>query len=534
MRKPTRLPSGSYRTRVDHPVTGQRISITAATEDECVARAEWFRSQRERYRLGLVSREELLGTLGEGRTDEGRLRLADLYRTHVATYGAERSRRTAESYWRRWIAPFWGEDAAPQDLTPDRLRAWEDWMVKGRRARQTIRAIWGTLAAAVRRALRENGGPLDMAAPPWGEGRRAWQPSGRGREERERVVLPPDQLERLLAQAGREDRARIELGEYADARLAILLGVYTGARNAELCALRWSQIVEHEDGRWSVVLSRQAGRGWRERAPDGPDDPTKHSKGKRHGEPIELHPTLIEALRVHRDMLRALDWYREDGPVLPSPRLSRPGAPTWRSREGIRSAGLAKLASRAGVELGGGVLVPHALRHAFVTYQLAAGADPREVQALARHADFATTAGYYRRIRKGMLRPQLPELGAGGEPLCLPAPPDWTQKKRGSEIVPTALEAMNEAEGRFEEILRREAPAPGTVPRAVAEYADQRRRAVKQAVFRRPCAHGGSSARTCDQCRALARRVSLAAKRGVLGAWAKFVRRQEKQRKGAA
>lgn len=196
---------------------------------------------------------------------------------------------------------------------------------------------------------------------------RAWEALGRDdppplkairlppRPRRRAKALDADQAERLNAAAW--DRRDEPAG------LAILIGMHSGMRRAEIASLRW----EHID------LDSATPEFW------------VHGKGDLEA-PVPVHPRLVDALRQRR---QASGW------VFPA-RAGRSGHVnpttvwTW-SKRIAETAGLDPAAVRT-----------HLLRHTFLTEANDRSGDLRAVQEIARHARPETTAGYTRVNRQRM------------------------------------------------------------------------------------------------------------------------------------
>jgi integrase/recombinase XerD len=149
------------------------------------------------------------------------------------------------------------------------------------------------------------------------------------------------ELDRLV------DVARMHGGRQG---LAVLVGLYLGARRSEIAAMPWSA--------WTAGTVR-----W-QRAKTG--DVTV----------LPCHPVLAEALAAHR--------VRSSGVYLFPGDRGRPHVSPTTVWEWIRQVG-----RLADVEL-----TPHQLRHSFATYALQATKDVRGVQDALGHRDPASTAGY--------------------------------------------------------------------------------------------------------------------------------------------
>jgi site-specific recombinase XerD len=201
-----------------------------------------------------------------------------------------------------------------------------------------------------------------------------WRVTGRADGPGRAIRVPSKGRMRCLAlddvpaaRLAREARARVAAGDRKG--LAVVLGLYTGLRRAELASLRWDQI--GDDG-WVTIV----GKGLVTRT-------------------LPLHPHVLEALRAFAGHstsgasagARPLgsDWIfqgRWDGPVNPTTLWG------W----------VREVAADAGV-LG---VRPHILRHTALSAALDNTKDLRAVQELAGHARPETTAGYTR-VRRNRL-----------------------------------------------------------------------------------------------------------------------------------
>lgn len=177
--------------------------------------------------------------------------------------------------------------------------------------------------------------------------------TGRDRGLRMAVTIPRTARKKRTRALTHVDAARLhETAVDAGVKgLAVLVGLYTGARRSEIASLAWSRV--HPD---EVVLSR-------------PKNRDLH--------PVPLHPMLAEHLEGFR--VAGQFWVfpgRWGGHAAPST------VGTW----------IGQVAVRAGVE---GV-TPHRLRHTCLTEIVDSTGDLRAAQEIAGHASPSVTALYTR------------------------------------------------------------------------------------------------------------------------------------------
>lgn len=392
MKRPyQRTADGRYRTQLRHPVTGQRLSITADTLGELETHRRRVSSLRGELRYGLVTPDEAAASL---RGRKGRdLTLAQLWARYVPTV-ADRSRPAVRSAWERRVWPYF-QNCAVRDLTESRLRAWALDLERAGFASKTREAAYYALAGAVRTAISD--GELD--AYPWG----GWRPA-RGQVESPReVVTSLDEFARLVAAAS-------ESGGDLATRVAVL-GL-TGLRQGEACALGWDDV---DLDLATLTVRYQAGRGWWTRSPDRPRDPTKTKKQRTQ----RIHPTIIELLAAQREALASAGAYREDGPVFPAD-----ASGSWRRvARLVRPEELRRLVTLANLP-NPHRWVTHSLRHSFATLEiLANGGDLRAAQARTGHATLQQLEGYVHAGGRGLMPSAVPALPAELTARLLPASP---------------------------------------------------------------------------------------------------------------
>jgi integrase len=164
-----------------------------------------------------------------------------------------------------------------------------------------------------------------------------------------------------------------------------LTGLMCGLRPGELAGLRWPHVaIDAEDCYIDVVEQlvevnhRFAGLA-----------PPKTPRSLRR---IGLHPLLVAALRRHREEMRLLGLYDEDGFVF----RTRNGTP--HSLGNLRSH-LRRLCRRAGL---GTDWTTYELRHSFVSLVADQLDDIVKVADLAGHVDTRTTHGYRHPVRPSL------------------------------------------------------------------------------------------------------------------------------------
>ena len=218
------------------------------------------------------------------------------------------------------------------------------------------------LRAALAQAVRWGWAPTNVAAVAR-LGRRKQAPRG---------TLEPDEVRRVLAAAAAFDEA---------AGVALRLAAVTGARRAELAALRWDDL---EGDRLtidsSVAIIRHGSRD-DPRPPTLSDDPTKTANRRT----VTLDPTTLAAIAALREQREGLGpWMLNvgDRPVNPE-RVTA----WWRRAR--RAAGLDERWRL------------HDLRHWSATYAVASGHDLRTVANRLGHANPAMTLRVYAHALRG-------------------------------------------------------------------------------------------------------------------------------------
>ena len=236
----------------------------------------------------------------------------------------------------------------------------------------TIDRNWNYLNQALQHGLRRRTIKTNPAAD-------VLLPEKRAAKQRKSFTI--EQAQRLLVDA-----------IPADARPAMwLTGLMCGLRPGEMAGLRWCFVdIDSESPSIRVI----------ERALEVDDRYSGQVEPKtpRSRRTIGLHPLLVAALHRHREEMRMLRLYDEEGFVF----CTRNGTPMTLSN--LRRA-FQQLCDRAGL---GRDWTTYELRHSFVSLVADQLDDLVKVADLAGHVDTRTTQGY-----RHAVRPSLPHaIGA--------------------------------------------------------------------------------------------------------------------------
>ncbi len=249
------------------------------------------------------------------------------------------------------------------DLDPFRIDAWLAKMRRDGVGEGAIRSRVGSLRAALswgisRRMLRSN--PITEAAPSLKTGRRTARPE-------------PEQVVAIIGAAAQEG---------ARAALALRLSAITGARSAEVVALRWDDVNGDR-----LTIGRQ-----------------RHSQ---NGKAIIRSQTKTGGSRsvvLDAGTVGAIDaWHREADEtagaatewMLSEPGASEPPSPRWLYEVFVRAA------RSAGVATGRSGLVLHDLRHWAASTALRDGHDPVTVAARLGHSPETLLRVYAQEVEQG-------------------------------------------------------------------------------------------------------------------------------------
>ncbi|MCC7366823.1 MAG: site-specific integrase [Chloroflexi bacterium] len=236
---------------------------------------------------------------------------------------------------------------------------------------RTVQQLYVVLNTALRWGLRKgfiSVNPCDRVDPPRVE-RREIQP------------LSPEQTAKLLSTAAEAGDTLLGLWEMA---------AFTGARQGELLALRWSD-VDLNEGRLTIrrtqVATRKGGAEY---------NPTKSKDGYRV---LDLAPDAVAALRAHQDRQK---WVQQklreaygDPDLVFASAVGTPLQATNVSRRFKALLAVAGLPTSTRF---------HDLRHGAATMMLAAGEDAPTVSQYLGHSTPAVTMSIYAHVVPGAKR----------------------------------------------------------------------------------------------------------------------------------
>lgn len=533
------LPSGSASARISDPRRpGVRMRITGS-EAEVRRKVEAASQIAKEIRSGEVDpkalRRRFLAVAAGAPTVE------EIWKAHWATLRGQ-WRKKCESIWRVQLARL-GHLRA-WELTPERMATWETEERKKRGAK-TVENAWHALRAAYRASLGER-----IEEIPW----RKWRPQGppRGQETRE-SCRSMGELESLIVACAAHDAEARRRGEIGDLAVRVLVACFTGLRQGELVALRWSAVaIDGEEARnLRLFVRANAYPDWASRLPE-PTDPPKGNKVRDQ----VLHRSAAAALRAQRDRIQALGLYRVDGPVFPTIKGTfRRGARC------IEPALFRAIVAAAGLPTDFGKRwVVHSTRHTFATLEVQAAfmttGDVQTARKRTGHDRVETLMGYLGRVDRGAPMPLMGELGTAalgaatgltarllgsGDAQAIPITPEAAATRKalaglvGIAAPSTPAKESAHLRGKSPEraaaSLRHLAALvlslpggapPGEVPVQVERSAQARYRAAYARAQRR-----GASPETCKA-------AGGRAQRGYLGAWAKVLAAAQRERAAGA
>lgn len=199
--------------------------------------------------------------------------------------------------------------------------------------------------------------------------------------------IPRRQVEALTEE---QARTLLEAAKGTDLYIPVLLGLTTGMRRGEICALRWEDV----DLERAVISIRHTLAHTKDQGLF-----VKPAKTRSSARAIELSPEVVRALREHkarqneRRLKAGPDW--QDHGLVVTGQDGRPVQPN-----NLNDA-LKRLMKRAGLP----VLSSHkAWRHTAASLMLAAGIHPKVVQERLGHASISLTMDLYSHLAPGMQR----------------------------------------------------------------------------------------------------------------------------------
>jgi integrase len=365
-----------------HPLTGKQFAVRAHSERELESYRHRIAQLREQLRLGMVSADDVDRTLR--RVIHGVVRLDKAARAYAAR--PELAPNTARRVL-SFVAGA-GAELAPlelEQLDAARIGQWIGRFRKQHIPTSTLTTHWRTLRAVVRYAAERGW----IGRFPWGD----WRPTLKGtaaRTSRE-CLRTVGELAQLLNAARELDEVDAYNYEAIEAKIAI--AALSGARQGELAGLRWSDLIEEENGGGGVILLARQWEG----------APIKTGKSARLCVPAEL----FAIVNRHRDRLAARQLFEREGPVFPAC-LGHPWGPSGGKLRHIARGGecLSRGALRAAVERAQLPNVQrwsaHSLRDSFVTLEASAReGDWATVARRSRHASLASLSRYVRSLGRG-------------------------------------------------------------------------------------------------------------------------------------
>lgn len=378
-------PHGLYRSKVTHPITGERVTLSSHSLGDLMERRGRLEALRRDYEI----RAACPACGAELASPGVRAAIADAYRrerdrnagagarsrltlktawNRYAEAAPREQRKKLRACWRHMVDGFLGPETPLLALDERRVCAWMAALEKEGYATASIRNCFFMLVGAYARAARAG---LVPRALPWGAAR-----PPRIVRTREARRLEPGDVVRLAAALG---------GLGAQSGRLVLFAALTGLRNGELAGLGWD-----DERRGVLTVRHQALDEWRRLYPGKtrPDFPVK-GRRVRHQ---KLHPQAARVLEAQRSALLASGGYSPTGPVWPA----HDGG--WkRNATALRAEVMQRAARRAGLDPKG--IFAHALRHAAATWELDGGADLLTAQSRMGHASARTTAETYAHAR---------------------------------------------------------------------------------------------------------------------------------------
>lgn len=431
---------GYYRVDRVHPVTGGRMVRKGADQLLLLQWARVVDEVRDKYQLGLISREDACRALLV--SEEKRYTVKDAWEAWFPTLTHPGTRRAYAAAWDQRLKEHFGAMAL-DSLTDQVLTEWATKQAKTNTQKgrppspKTISNAWEALKGAVKFEL---GRKLDRL--PWRKFTVKIKKHKNLPTERE-ALRSFEEMERLIRGAAEED-ARV-LGtvsgvKYADLAPRVGLLLLSGVRAGECAALGFDDYVERA-GVPHLNVRHQVINGWRKRNPDWtrPQDPPKNGAAL-----IPVHPDVVALIEYQKAQLMALGWYRDDGPIFPGKNGQ------WREKSKIVDpARMRQIVKKYVPEADWKAFVTHSTRHSFATVvSVALQGDEKRAMALTRHADADTFRGYMHMGGRGLVENPLPRTNLGLPEISkqlppheYPRPDTWTPEDESGDIVDTILNA---------------------------------------------------------------------------------------------
>ena len=408
-----RVSPHKWSARIRHPITGKQLRITDESEAKIQVRIDQIKSIKSDYRLGVIGareaeREISLKLLGAPM-------VRDLWDAYVVLLHGQHATNTA-GLWKVRLKPYFDKSRV-FDLTAERMARWEkDQIAKGAAPKTILNAFW-SLKTAIKNAI-----PHRVDEIPWQKWRPRGRVSGDEQDDRECVRSLPE-LGALLRAARIYDEEVSANKGYSDAAVRILFLCLTGCRQSEAAAMGWDHILFDNEPMVEMRIWYKTRTGWRDRNPNWkrPLDTPKMNKRRTQN----LHPAVTQVLKLHRDRLERLGWYRPDGPVFPG----HNGA--WRTCSNIMDNSVfRKIVEIAGLPNPERWVV-HSTRHSFGTLEAQVAVANGDIKGFLERGGWSkieTAMGYYKKGGRGRTMPFIGELSQGDLPGLAAAPSAQEQK----------------------------------------------------------------------------------------------------------
>lgn len=381
-----RLPNGSYMSQPRHPITKERVTITAETADELEAKLRRFREVRSDINFGLTQNE------AEARLKPAigiRMLIDECFELYVK--GLNRSREKAAWAWEKRLQPYFG-GMAVIELTADKMKAWEAEHQRLGFAKATIGLAYDMLAAAVNLQI-----PAVVPGLPWGK----WRPA---RETKDELYVPKRpaiwnlaSAKAIVREAAADDESSWRAGRYSCYATIAMVLILTGMRQAEAAGLGWDHVSIDDASNDVMFIEWQAAKGWSGRHADRPRDEPKDGARRQR-----MHPAVVALLRQQRAELQRRGWFDANGPVFPAP-----GGRWLETGIVVKPRRIKRWAERAGLP-NPERWCAHSFRHSFVMLEIDANeGDLVSVMERSGHSDLRVIRGYMHARGRLMAAPKV-------------------------------------------------------------------------------------------------------------------------------
>ncbi len=298
----------------------------------------------------------------------------DYFPNHVVAYLKPSVRPSLECNWRRHLEPLCG-DIRFRDFT---ARAGQNVMNELARrglGRNTLRQIKsllsGIFSEAIRLEVLDKGNPI----------REVKIPKDGVRPPKETCAYTFDEIRRMMLVLGSQEKT------------VIAVAAFSGLRMGEIKGLRWENW--HDGALW---VKESAWRG------DFTEPKSRKSKA-----PVPVIPLLAQFLEFHCQG-------RTEGLVFPSSK----GTPL--NLDNLARRTIRPTLSKHGLQWYGW----HGFRRGLATNLNELGVDDKNIQAIMRHADYATTMNHYVKAVPGSVQQAMDRFGQAA--MCTQCAPESESK----------------------------------------------------------------------------------------------------------